>query len=107
MGININLFVSGDLIQNFFDLKELQIKMSSVLNVSNANSKLEEFSIKDIEMLVDSKDQNWFKRAHVGKFLGPEDIRTSLNGLEKCEMLTRQELVPNRRGTPVWSGPKD
>ena len=36
MGININLFVSGDLIQNFFDLKELQIKMSSVLNVSNA-----------------------------------------------------------------------
>ena len=107
MGININLFVSGDLIQNFFDLKELQIKMSSVLNVSNANSKLEEFSIKDIEMLVDSEEQNWFKRAHVGKFLGPEDIRTSLNGLEKCEMLTRQELVPNRRCTPVWSGPKD
>ena len=60
MGININLFVSGDLIQNFFDLKELQIKMSSVLNVSNANSKLEEFSIKDIEMLVDSEEQNWF-----------------------------------------------
>ena len=84
MGININLFVSGDLIQNFFDLKELQIKMSSVLNVSNANSKLEEFSIKDIEMLVDSEEQNWFKRAHVGKFLALEDIRASLNGLQKC-----------------------
>ena len=106
MGINIG-FVPGDRIQKCFEQKKLKIKMSSILNFSNANSKPEEFSIKDIEMLVDSEEQNWFKRAHVGKFLGPEDIRTSLNGLEKCEMLTRQELVPNRRGTPVWSGPKD
>ena len=35
------------------------------------------------------------------------DIRISLNGLEKCEMLTRQEFVPNQHGTPGWSGPKD
>ena len=68
-------------------------RMSSVLNVSNANSKSEEFSLKDIEVLVDSDKQNWFKRAHVGKFLGIENIPTSLNDLEKCEMLTRQELV--------------
>ena len=38
--------------KTFFDQKELQIKMFSLLNVSNA-SKSEEFSIKDIEMLVD------------------------------------------------------
>ena len=86
--------------------KELKIKMSSVLNVSNAISKSEELSIKDIEVFVDSEEQNWFKRAHVGKLLGIEDIRTSLNGLEKCEILTRQELIPTQRGTPGWSGPK-
>ena len=81
--------------------------MSSVLNISNAKSKLEEFRIKDIEMLVDSEEQNWFKSAHVGKLVGLEDIRTSLNGLEKYEMLTRQEFILNRRGTLVWLGPKD
>ena len=43
----------------------------------------------------------------MGKFLGIKDIRTSLNGLEKCEILTRQELVQTRRGTSDWSGPKD
>ena len=80
--------------------------MSAVLNVSNDSSKPQEFSMKNIEMLVDSEEQNWFKRAHVGKFLGIEDIRTSLNGLEKCEMLTRQELVPNRRDTPAWPEPR-
>ena len=69
--------------------------MSSLLNISDdASRKPEEFSLKDIEVFVDSEEQNWFKRAHVGKFLGIEDIWTSLNGLEKCEILTRQELVP-------------
>ena len=71
--------------------------MSSVLNVSNDSSKPQEFSIKDIVMFANSEEQNWFKRIHVGKFLGLEDIRTSLNGLEKCEMLSRQELIPSGR----------
>ena len=45
--------------------------MSFLLNVSNdAGSKPEEFSINDIEVLVDKKEQNWFKRKHVRKFLG-------------------------------------
>ena len=43
--------------------------MSSLLNVSSDSSKPEEFSLKDIEVLVDSKEQNWFKRAHVGKLV--------------------------------------
>ena len=55
-----------------------------MLNVSNDSSKSEEFSPKDIEVFVDSEEQNWFKRAHVGKFLALEDIRASLNGLQKC-----------------------
>ena len=101
------LFVSCDRIQFFFEQKELKIKMSSLLNVSNANSKLDEFSLKDIEVLVDSEEQNWFKRAYVRTFLGLEGIRTSLNGLEKCQMLTRQELRRNWCCTPVWSGPED
>ena len=50
-------------------------------------------------MLVVNEDQNWLKTAHVGKLLGIEDIRTSLNGLEKCEILTRQELILTQRGT--------
>ena len=54
--------------------------MSSVLNVSNDSSKPQEFSIKDIEMLVDNKKQNWFKRAHVGKFLGLVHIHNDKAG---------------------------
>ena len=52
----------------FLTSKELKTKMSSLLNVSNDSSTPEEFSIKDIEMLFDNKEQNWFKRTHVGKF---------------------------------------
>ena len=56
--------------KNFLTQKEQQIKMSSLLNVSNgASRKPEEFSLKDIEVLVDSEGENWFKRAYVGKFL--------------------------------------
>ena len=80
---------------------------SSLLNTSNDNSKPEEFSIKHIEVFVDSKEQNWFKRAHIGKLLQIKDIRTSLNGLENSEIFTREELIPTWCGTPGWPGPKD
>ena len=90
-----------------FDLKELKIKMPSVLSVSNESSKSEEFSPKDIENFLDNEDQNWIKRTHVRNFLGLEIIRKLLNRLEKCGILTKQELIPTRRGTAGWSGPKD
>ena len=93
--------------KNFLTQKEVKLKSDSVLNVSNGSSKPKEFSIKDNEMLVDIDEQNWFKRAHVGKFLGIEDIRSSSNDLGKSEMFTRQELIPSQRGTPGWSTPKD
>ena len=67
MGINMGFFVSGDRIQIFFDQNEIKIKVSSFLNVSNGSSKSEELSLNDIEVLVDSEGENWFKRAHVGK----------------------------------------
>ena len=50
---------------------------SSLLNVSNASNKSEEFSVNDIEMLADKKEQNWFKRAHIGQYLGIARIITS------------------------------
>ena len=85
------------------------IKMSSTLfNVSNdAGSMPEEFSLKDTEVPVDNEEENWLKRSHVERFLGIEDIWASLNDLENCEMLTRQELIPTRHGTLGWSRPKD
>ena len=100
-------FVSDDRIQKFFDSKRTKIKMSSLLNVSNASNEPEESSLKDIEVFVDSEEQNWFKRAHVEKCLGLKHIDTSVEGFEKSEMLTRQELVPTQRSTGGWSGPKD
>ena len=62
---------------------EIIIEMSSVLNVSNGSSKSKEFNLNDIEVLVDSEEQNWFKRSHVGKFLGLKHIDTSVGDLDK------------------------
>ena len=56
MGINMDLFVSCDRIQKFFDQKELQIKMFPSL--LNGSSKSEEFSLNDIEVVVDNKGED-------------------------------------------------
>ena len=91
-----NVFVSGDQIQKFFDLKRTtNKKMSSLLNVSNGSSrKSEEFSPKDIEVLLDSKEQNWFKRTHIGKCLGLSQTEKLLVGLDKCEIRVRKDFDP-------------
>ena len=57
--------------------------MSSLLNVSNDSSKPEEFSLKDIEVLADNKEQNWFKRAHIGRYLGIARTTTSTSNYQK------------------------
>ena len=80
--------------------------MSSQLSLLSS-SKSEEFSLMDIEVLINGKEQDLFKQDHFEKFLEIEDIRTFLNGLQKCEMRSRQEFEPTRRTAPGWSGPKD
>ena len=55
--------------KNFLTQKEQIIEMSFELNVSNDSSKPEEFSLKDTEVILDNKEQNWFKRAHIGRYL--------------------------------------
>ena len=77
---------------NFFSgLKTKKIKMSFLLNVSNdAGSRPEEFSINDIEVLVDKKEQNWFKKAHMGKCLGLFHIHRSMEKLADEDQKTRE-----------------
>ena len=70
--------------------------MSSVLNVSNACSKSEEFSINDIEVLVDSEEQNWFKLAHMGQFLGIARIITSTAKFSEEDIRSRSFLQAKR-----------
>ena len=110
--IMIICFVSGGRIQIFFDRKQLQTNISpsssSLLNVSNdASSKSGEFRLKDIEVFIDSREQNWFKKAHVGTFLGIQDIRTSLNGLEKFAMPARNTIKAAVDNPYPWSGSRD
>ena len=56
---------------------------------------------------AESLKSSAFKRAHVGKFLGLRHIDTSLEGLDKIKMLTRQELIPIPRSMGGWFQPKD
>ena len=67
---------------------------STLLNVPNMSNKSKEFSLKDIEVLVDSEEQNWFKRAYVGKYLGLPQTEKLLVGLDKCEIRARNDFGP-------------
>ena len=80
---------------------------SSLLNVPNASNKPEEFSLKDIEVVVDGEEQNWFKRAHVDKLLGLPQIEKSLVALDECEIRTRNGFDPTHITATGWSGPKN
>ena len=85
--------MSDDQIKKVLTQKDVQTKMSSLLNVSNhASSKPDEFSLKDIEVLVDNKEQNWFKRAHVRKFLGLVQIHSSTSKLADEDQKTQASL---------------
>ena len=81
--------------------------MSSVLKVSNSSSESGEFNLNNIEVFIDSEEQNWFKWAHVGKLLGLNHNDTSVEGLDKCEMASRNDIKTIRHGTWSWPGPKD
>ena len=66
--------------------------MSSLLNVSNASNKPEEFSLNNIEVIVDSEGENWFKRVQVGKFLGLAKVLMSVKGFDTQEMSQRDDI---------------
>ena len=71
--------------------------MSSLLNVSNdASRKPEEFSLKNIEVFVDSEEKNWFKWAHVEKFLGLVNIHRSTAKLVDEDQKSRAFLQTKR-----------
>ena len=76
--------------------------MSSLLSVSNANNESEEFSLKDIEMLLDNGDQNWFKRAHIGRYLGIAHIITSTTKLSEEDIRSRT-FLQDEGGSIVWT----
>ena len=88
MDTNIDFFVSVDRMQFFF---LTQIKMSSLLNVSNG-SKSKEFNLKDIKVFVDNKEQNWFKKAHIAQYLGIARIITSTTKLAEEDIRSRAFL---------------
>ena len=79
---------------------EIIKKMPSVLNISNGSSKSEEFSLNDIEVLVDSEEQNCFKRAHTGQYLGIARIITLTSKLSEEEIRS----WPSFRLRGVWAG---
>ena len=64
--------------------------MSSQLSSLNASSssKSEEFNLNDI-VVFDSREQSWFKRVHVGKFLGLVYIHRSTSELADEDQKTR------------------
>ena len=88
--------------------------MSSLLNVSNGSSKSEEFSLNDIEVLADNNPKkhqkplstqtmitNWFKRAHIGRYLGIAHIITSTSKLSEEDKRSRAFLQAER-GSVAW-----
>ena len=70
---------------------EIIIKMTSLLNFSDS-SKSEELNLKDIQVLVDNKEQNSFRTAYVGKFLGLVHIHKSTARLADEHQKTRTFL---------------
>ena len=45
-----------------------------------------------IEIFFDDQNQPWFKRAHVGKFLGIASITDSMKQIPEIDMKSRGEL---------------
>ena len=77
--------------------------MSSGLSLlsTSGRSKSEAFNLKDIEVLVDSKEQHWFKRAHIGQYLAIARIITSTTKLAEKDMKSRAFLQVEGRGRGV------
>ena len=62
------------------------------------SSQLVLFDAGSIEMLYDADNLPWFKRAHIGKFLGLSHVITSIQDEMKREQHTRSELEEGSYG---------
>ena len=51
----------------------------------------------EIETIVDVDGNLWFKQTHVENFLGLKHSGTSVEGLDKCEMSTRNAIRSGRK----------
>ena len=78
--------------------------MSSSQNASSS-SKSEEFNLKDIEVLVDSEEQSWFKRDHAGTFLEISHIDTSTAKLGQDDNQKRASLQAGPTPHSMGVGP--
>ena len=88
--------------------------MSCHLSSLNASGccKFEEFNLKDIEVHVEKEDQQWFKQAHITKYLGmcDIDITTARLGQGGKQIRVSLESGSNSHrydGEQSWSGHKD
>ena len=76
------------------------------LNVSyDPGSRPGEFSLKDIEVLVDNKEQNWFKRTHIGRYLGIARIITSTTKLSEEDKRSRT-FLQTEEGCHIMNPPR-
>ena len=60
-----------------------------------------------IEVIIDTERNPWFKRAHVGELLGQKKVLMSIEGLDKQEMVRRDDMDATVSNPYPWSGPKD
>ena len=65
------------------------------------------FNAVPIEVLLDAKNHPWFKRSHVGKYLGIAHIHTSVEHLDDRESRARVTLEPACRSTACDSKHKE
>ena len=59
-----------------------------------------------IETIINGEGGNWFKSAHMGKFLGLPQIEKSLVGLDRSKIPTRNDKKAAPHGTGGCQGPK-
>ena len=62
---------------------------------------------RQIEVIIDTERNPWFKRAHVGEFLGLKKILMSVEGIDRQEMVRRDHMDATVSNPYPWFGPKD
>ena len=85
--------------KSFLSPKRVTIKM--FLALFNA------VSVGTIGALFDKHNQPWFKRAHLGKFLGIVDIKVATKNADLKNDICERAFIPTGYTTLPCSEPKD